>query len=607
MQELIDNIVAAMKAGRHADALSMSRTLVQSFPNDEGALSMLALGEQNAGDMRTARNLLLGLTRDHPGTWQHWNNLGNVQRLLGDFNSAGEAYQRALALHQDSPRLRANLGLLHLNLGEFAQARDQLCAASVMHGAEPGMRIWAAVACHACADDDSALQLVHGWPQWSTGSSEEAMLELGWLLFQLGDTRSGEAILSTEFQDSKVRMRALARRVLARERLNLVKEAAELTARMSDPTGMVDLQAKMETLHALALIAARNGELAIARHHYESALQLEAPPRYKQNLYFGLAKVCDRLDDPAAAMDALKQAHADVIVEHASEEKSRLEGTGLLSLLDPKFESDPESVQACAGAPEERESPVFVVGFPRSGTTLLEQMLSAHPAFMSADERPMVQRMLEHLRQQGLDYPAALAQLGAGQCATLRDIYWQEAAKTVQRSDGVRLIDKHPLNFLALPLIRRIFPEAPLIFCVRHPCDSLLSSYMQNFRDPRLAAECASIERLADLYLRLGQRWIRDSQLYPGRLLVSRHEDLIADAEAHLRRIADFLGIEDSTSMLDFSTHARARGFIGTPSYAQVVQGLNADAVGRWKRYRSYLEPALPVLAPIMDHWGYAA
>lgn len=606
MQELVDNIVAAMKAGRHADALNMARTLAQSFPYDEGALSLLALGEQNAGDLLTARNLLLGLTRDHPGTWQHWNNLGNVQRLLGDLGAAGDAYQHALALHQDSPRLRANLGLLHLNLGEFAQARDQLCAACVMEGAEPGMRIWAAVACHACADDQTAGLLVQGWPEWS-GISDEAMLELGWLLYQLGDTSAGESILSKEFQDATIRMRATARRVLALERLNRLDDARELIARMSDPSRIADLQAKMETLHAMALIASRNKDHASARSLYEAALALQVPPRYKQTLYFGLAKACDQLDDAAGAIDALAHAHADAIVGHTAEEKARLAGTGLLSLLEPECQVAAGGVADAAGAPSEADSPVFVVGFPRSGTTLLEQMLAAHPDFASADEQPMVQRMLERLREQGADYPSALDGLAPEQCETLREAYWLEAAKTVELPAGIRLVDKHPLNFLALPLIRKVFPNAPLIFCVRHPCDSILSSYMQNFRDPRLAAECTSIPRLADLYRRLAQRWINDSKLYPSEILVSRHEDLVTDPEQQLRRIGEFLGIDDTAGMLDFSAHARARGFIGTPSYAQVVQGLNADTMGRWERYRAWLEPSLPTLAPIMDHWGYTA
>src|SRR5690606_1294344 len=144
MQQAIDSILQAMKQERHADALNLSRALHESLPKDEGVRSLLAASEQNAGDLDAARELLVDLTRDHPGTWQHWNNLGNVRRLLDDLEGAGQAYAEALKLNPGSAKLRANLGLLHLNLGNFAKAQEQLGQACAMPGAEPGMRVWAA-------------------------------------------------------------------------------------------------------------------------------------------------------------------------------------------------------------------------------------------------------------------------------------------------------------------------------------------------------------------------------------------------------------------------------------------------------------------------------
>lgn len=604
MQQQVENILAAMKAGQHADALTMARELVHSFPNDEGALSLLALGEQNGGDLDTARELLLGLTRNHPNTWQHWNNLGNVQRLKGDLRAAGESYERALALNPNSPRISANYGLLQLNLGEFSKARKALVAASNMEGAEPSMRIWAAVACQACADDETAGALIQEWQTWPR-PSEESLVELGWLLFQLGDHEASEAVLGGEFQNANFRQSALARRVLALERLNRIDEAVTLTQRMQDPSRIADKQARMDTFNALAIIAARRKDFDTARSHYQSALALNLPMRYQRSLYFGLARALDQLGDTRGAMDALERAHAGELTEQAILDQMKTPGTGLLSLLDPALGLQGPVSWSLDGGPDAADSPVFVVGFPRSGTTLLEQMLAAHPQFVSADEQPMLQRVLEHLRSTGRHYPRDLSQLTDAECASLRDLYWSEARRMIELEPGRRLVDKHPLNFLALPLIRRIFPKAQVIFCQRHPCDSMLSSYMQNFRDAGLAAECASLERIAGLYVRLTQRWIHDSSLFPEHVLFCRHEDLISDADKELKRVGEFLGLADIAPMHQFSEHAKARGFIGTPSYSQVVQGLNADAVGRWQRYREFLEPVLPTLEPIMDHWGY--
>ncbi|HET9031678.1 MAG TPA: sulfotransferase [Dokdonella sp.] len=604
MQQLVNEIVQAMNNDRHADALRMSRELAQTFPRDEGVRSLLAVSEQNAGDLNVSKKLLLELTSEHPNRWQHWNNLGNVQRLQGELESAGEAYEKALQLNPQSPRLLANLGLLQLNLGNFRQARTYLCKACTLPGSEPGMRIWAAVACQASSDDETARMLIHDWSTWPP-TSEESRVELGWLLIQLGDHKGGHAILSGEFQDTGLRMRAFARRVLALERVNQIDEALMLTRTITDPAQIADLQARMETLQALGLIAARLKDHAAARKYYSDALALDLPQRYRRPLCFGLARACDHLGETEAAMEAFAMAHSSV--DASTIEQSGLPETGLLSLLDPgKRFAGPPTWEVGKAEPD-RESPVFVVGFPRSGTTLLEQMLDAHEAFASTDEQPMVQRMLAHLDARGIAYPGGLANLGEADRATLREIYFKEVANTIKLEPGVRLVDKHPLNFLALPLIRFVFPQAPLIFCQRHPCDSLLSSYMQDFRDPRLAAECSSLQRLADLYVRLTERWISDAKFFPDNILFSRYEELISDPDTQLRKIGDFLGLEDVSAMHEFSKHAEARGFIATPSYSQVVEGLNTDAEGRWKRYREYLQPILPTLTPVLEHWGYDA
>lgn len=607
MQQTVDSIVKAIQEGRNADALTLARTLVQSFPDDQGVLSLLAVSEQNAGDLEAARRILERLTNTYPETWQHWNNLGNVRRLQGDATGAAEAYAKALEGNSESPRLLANLGLLALNAGHFPKARAHLCGAITKSGAEPSMRVWAAVACHAMADDSNAALLVEGWQTWPP-IGEEAMLELGWLLFQLGDPPAAELVLASEFRDSSLRVRALIRRVLARERLNRIDEATQLARLLPDPTQISDNQVRAEVFQALASLAGRQKQHGAARDLYEAALELGLPERYRRPICLALARTCDALDDVQGTINALGDAHSTQIEAQISEESVALAGTGLLALLDTPPPADPLPVDSST-TPTREDSPIFVVGFPRSGTTLLEQMLAAHPNVVSADEKPILQMTLQKLRGVGSDYPASLNALTDADRDELRRAYWAEAGKHVNcgPATGQRLVDKHPLNFLALPLIRSLFPNAAVILCRRHPCDSLLSSLMQDFRDPRLAAECASMQRLARLYVRLAERWRLLAQQFPEHLLICRHEDLVAETDASLRRISTFTGLADVEAMRSFDAHARNRGFIGTPSYSQVVSGINPEAAGRWNRYQDYLAPVLPVLAPIIEEWGYAS
>ncbi len=139
-----------------------------------------------------------------------------------------------------------------------------------------------------------------------------------------------------------------------------------------------------------------------------------------------------------------------------------------------------------------------------------------------------------------------------------------------------------------------------------HNCDVILSNYMQNFRSSVLAVACSSLERLAVAYVTAMECWLQHVEVFQPDLFVSRYEDLVADTEGQTRRIAEFIGVDDAAALLHFDRHARDKGYIGTPSYTQVIQPVNRKGLNRWLRYRDALAPALPILQPMLDHWGYS-
>ena len=170
---------------------------------------------------------------------------------------------------------------------------------------------------------------------------------------------------------------------------------------------------------------------------------------------------------------------------------------------------------------------------------------------------------------------------------------------------GQRLVDKNPLNMLWLPLIHRLFPRAKYILAVRHPCDVVLSCYMQNFKAYLLASVCIDLERIAKAYVASMRNWLHHVQLLRPDVLVLRNEDLVVDTQGEIGRLAAFLGLADASALHSFDDHARRKGFIGTPSYTQVVQPVNAKGVDRWLAYREYFDGALPILQPMLRHWNY--
>jgi hypothetical protein len=257
------------------------------------------------------------------------------------------------------------------------------------------------------------------------------------------------------------------------------------------------------------------------------------------------------------------------------------------------------------GAPSVHDSPVFIVAFPRSGTTLLELTLDAHPGLRSMDEQPFLQNALEDITAQGVSYPTELGRLDSRQLDLIRARYLERVSTKVKLGAGERLVDKNPLNLLRLPVIRRVFPNSRIIVAVRHPCDVLVSCYMQHFRAPEFTGLCRDLPTLAAGYRRSFDFWYQQAGLLHPAAREVRYEAIVADFSNEVRGIIDFLQLPWDDSVLTPSTHAREKGYIATPSYSQVVQPISGKAVGRWRAYERHVAPVLPILRPYLERWGY--
>jgi hypothetical protein len=188
----------------------------------------------------------------------------------------------------------------------------------------------------------------------------------------------------------------------------------------------------------------------------------------------------------------------------------------------------------------------------------------------------------------------------------LRALYWAESGKVADLAPGRTLVDKNPLNLLRVPMIRRLFPDARVILALRHPCDVILSCYMQNFRSPAFMVLCSTLERLAKSYVNAMRFWIHHQPLVCPDALLLRYEETVSDFGKQVEVIADYLGIADRAPLADFAAHAAGKKYISTPSYSQVIEPVNTRAVARWEPYRTYFEPLFPILDPVASHWGYA-
>jgi tetratricopeptide (TPR) repeat protein len=252
--------------------------------------------------------------------------------------------------------------------------------------------------------------------------------------------------------------------------------------------------------------------------------------------------------------------------------------------------------------------PVFVLGFPRSGTTLLEQTLSAHPRIAAGDELPFITEIAElmpRLLESPLGYPEALAELWMADhredLDNLRDHYLRKAAQRGIVPRGVAwFTDKMPLNETHLGLIGLLFPESPLLHVVRHPLDVVLSAYSNLLTGWFYCAhELESAARHYARVMELVDHYRAEMNL---KYLRVRYEDIVDDQEASIRKVLGFIGEEFDPKCLAFHENRR---YARTASYAQVTERLYDRSRYRYRHYLPQLQPVIPILQSVIEKLGY--
>ena len=253
--------------------------------------------------------------------------------------------------------------------------------------------------------------------------------------------------------------------------------------------------------------------------------------------------------------------------------------------------------------------PIFIVGFPRSGTTMVEQTLSAHPKVSAGDELTFINditNLMPRMLNSPLAYPEALADLWMGDqnegLDNLRDYYLQRVRQLgIVEPGASRFTDKMPLNETHMGLIALMFPEAPIIHVIRHPLDIVLSVYSNHLTHGFYCANALdTIARHYVLVMDLVEHYRREMTL---KYLAVRYEDIVDEQETHVRRMLAFADLPFDKRCLKFHENKR---YARTASYAQVTEKLYDDSRYRYRHYLKHLAPVIPMLEPMIHRLGYS-
>jgi tetratricopeptide (TPR) repeat protein len=399
----------------------------------------------------------------------------------------------------------------------------------------------------------------------------------------------------------------------------------------------------VETLASLASLAARKGDAPRARKYAERAHAID-PANPHAHIALAIVEVDGRAYKPAVerlrtvlekspvaghersvalallgdALDgenATREAFAAYTAANAERQKLHgprfAGGKSAGAILDDIISGFAQSPAARWRAPEPSAAPdnngpsrhVFLLGFPRSGTTLLEQALERNPKIASLDECDFLADIAERYLTNAADVEV-LSRLDGAVLTDHQQTYWRRVHAEGVRVAGKVFVDKQPFHTVKLPLIAKLFPGASVIFSIRDPRDVVLSCFRRQLDVDLLRFEFLTLDGAAGMYDRfMGLADICRKKL-PLSFFDHRYEDLIADFDAATRAVCAWLDVPWQESMRDVAVNAHKLDAIKA-STRQVRRGLYSEGVGQWRRYGMELGPVLPRLHPWVARFGY--
>lgn len=579
------------RTGDHAGALALC---TPETARADRSLRLARLGgalAQEAGRMAEAVEFYRLVVAQTPDDWVTLNNLGNALADAGDPAGAVDALQRALRLAPDSPPIHVNLG-------------NALIADGKVNDAEIVLRD----AANRFADDPTPLVSLHGL--YLAAGYEAAAYDA---MSDAALRAPADPVIQCDFGYEAQRA---ARWDLA--------EAAYRRALEGDPalaSAYVGLASVFERVNRESELDALKAE-ALAAGIGEASIAFIDALRFKRaNAYDQAFAALDRAGDVVAPARAahLRGTMLDRLGRH-DEAFAAFTDMNRLWAEDP---SDPRKRAALyrdgivhgtsllgqgwtegwtAPAPPGNEPvPVFLLGFPRSGTTLLDTMLMADPRVVVLEEEPFIG--LAELEAGGID---ALATMDEAQQRAARQLYYDRVRKLATVNPDTVIIDKHPMHLNKVPVIRRLFPQARFLLALRHPADALLSCFITNFRLNNAMSNFLDLQDAATTYDLTFTYWQKAREVFDLPVATVVYERLVEDTARELRPVFDWLGLDWPGEELDHTRAARARGTVTTASYSQVTEPVYTRAAGRWHRYAHHLEPVFDRLRPWVDRFGYS-
>ncbi|MBN9562116.1 MAG: sulfotransferase [Alphaproteobacteria bacterium] len=483
-------------------------------------------------------------------------------------------FEKALAENPDQPEAKAWLGQSLCSMGRLEEGTAYLRQAGQHFlGAARDSR-----------DPSLVLELIEELQHWR---DFPGALELGREVVQINpmEARGFQLLTLTYSQLNRIP-----------EALDAGRRALELAP---DNTMMQILQGSLEA-------DARQNDAARAR--LEGVLRRKLEPQEQFRAHKELARVFDSL---GAYDKVFPHLHAAARLSGTLPGFTEQDATSIPNLLKAsKAGFDRELLGRWSGTvfPPDQPAPIFVIGFMRSGTTLTQEILGAHPDVFVADEEgfiPALNAALNRMDTTGAPVVEKLRRLDRSAVLRLRALYWQLVRQRFGGAIGQRaFVDKFTMNTVDLGLINVIFPDAKVVFVMRDPRDVCISCVMQLMVPSQTTVHLLTWRGTAEFYALVMDWWMHIKRLLTLHVIEFRYEDAVTQFQPVFRRVFDGLGLPWDPAVAEFHKNVSGK-FIASPSRNQVAQPLYSSSVARWRHFEAEFAPVAGLLEPFVRAFHY--
>lgn len=552
------------KAGKVAEAEAVYFDILKNDPEHAEARHLVGVVCLQRGQLPEAEQHIRKAIELDDKQAAFYSNLGNVVGAQDRIEEAYQCFEQALKLDPQNLSALSNAATALLTMERASEAKPY------------------------------CLRLLAIAPE-----NTNARLNLAAVLIEERDTHAAIVVLREALEIQSDDIDLLFQLASALELVNQFDEAASIIEQIEEIKPGI---ARISMLSGL--IFRRQGKYDVAEQRLKAAIDGGLSEKEEIEAFNQLGLTLDAIGSAKEAFAAFERSN-NVMAHFVGEKKA--DGANYLRevaavrdfFTEEQFRTIADKLES-----DDDFHPVFFVGFPRSGTTLLEQVLKAHPGLVTTDERSPLSAVIREVRKSPGGYPHGLKSLDTGDLIQLRQIFREFCRDNLDDLQGKQMVDKLPLNIVHLGLASLLFPKAKYLVALRDPRDVCLSCFMQKFEVNNAMANFLELRTTGLAYEAVMGLWLHYRTGFEDSWLEYKYESLVENFDDTVSQILDFIGVGWHEDIRGYRQAAKDR-VVTTPSYRDVTAPVNDRALARWRRYEQELGPIMPALDPFVETFAY--